>query len=122
MGRLPKKKISHTKTKTKSKKSESVPKLSEDKNNPAAISSKVSKVSFSRPKSKKASPEGKLAVKLHNGLQFLREVNVELKKVTWPTRQQTIGLSMVVIVLVFIISLFLGVIDIGLSSLIRLVI
>jgi preprotein translocase subunit SecE len=120
MGRLPKKRISHTKT--KNKKSESVPNLSEDKNNPVAISSKVSKVSFSRPKPKKVSPEGKLAAKLHDGLQFLREVNVELKKVTWPTRQQTVGLSMVVIVLVFIISLFLGVIDIGLSSLIRLVI
>lgn len=53
--------------------------------------------------------------------QFLREVKVELKKVTWPSRKQTIGSTVVVIVLVMIISLFLGVVDMGLASLIRVV-
>jgi preprotein translocase subunit SecE len=53
--------------------------------------------------------------------QFLREVKVELKKVTWPSRKQTIGSTAVVIVLVMIISLFLGVVDFGISSLIRVV-
>lgn len=55
------------------------------------------------------------------GIQFLKEVKVELKKVTWPTRKQTIGSTMVVIVVVMIISLFLGVVDMGLSGLIRVV-
>jgi len=64
---------------------------------------------------------GKLKSYLDKGLQFLREVKVELKKVTWPTRKQTIGSTIVVIVLVMIISLFLGVVDIGLSSLVRVV-
>jgi preprotein translocase subunit SecE len=54
-------------------------------------------------------------------LQFLREVKIELKKVTWPSRKQTIGSTVVVIILVIIISLFLGVVDIGLSSLVRVV-
>jgi preprotein translocase subunit SecE len=53
--------------------------------------------------------------------QFLREVKVELKKVTWPSRKQTLGSTVVVIVLVMIISFFLGVVDMGLSSLIRVV-
>lgn len=53
--------------------------------------------------------------------QFLREVKVELKKVTWPTRQQTIGSTAVVIVLVMLISLFLGLVDFGISGLIRIV-
>ncbi len=53
--------------------------------------------------------------------QFLREVKVELKKVTWPSRKQTIGSTVVVIVLVMIISIFLGAVDLGLSSLIRIV-
>jgi preprotein translocase subunit SecE len=53
--------------------------------------------------------------------QFLREVKVELKKVTWPSRKQTIGSTVVVIILVLIISLFLGVVDMGLSQLIRVV-
>jgi len=54
-------------------------------------------------------------------LQFLREVKIELKKVTWPSRKQTIGSTVVVIILVMIISLFLGVVDIGLSSLVRVI-
>ena len=53
--------------------------------------------------------------------QFLREVKVELKKVVWPSRKQTIGSTAVVIALVMLISLFLGVVDFGISSLIRIV-
>lgn len=54
-------------------------------------------------------------------VQFLREVRAELKKVTWPSRKQTVGSTVVVIILVMIISFFLGAVDIGLSSLIRTV-
>ncbi|HSM90809.1 MAG TPA: preprotein translocase subunit SecE [Desulfobacterales bacterium] len=52
-------------------------------------------------------------------IQFLREVKIELKKVTWPSRKQTMGSTLVVIVLVIIISLFLGIVDMGLSTVIR---
>ena len=58
---------------------------------------------------------------LNRSIQFLREVKVELKKVTWPTRKQAIGSTVVVIVVVMIVSLFLGVVDMGLSSMIRAV-
>jgi preprotein translocase subunit SecE len=54
--------------------------------------------------------------------QFLREVKAELKKVTWPPRKNTMGSTVVVIILVMIISFFLGLVDAGLSSLIRLVV
>ena len=54
-------------------------------------------------------------------IQFLREVKIELKKVTWPSRKQTIGSTAVVVALVLLISLFLGFVDIGLSNLIRAV-
>ena len=54
-------------------------------------------------------------------IQFLREVKFELKKVTWPTRKQTLGSTAVVLILVTIISFFLGAVDIGLSFLVRLV-
>lgn len=54
-------------------------------------------------------------------LQYLREVRAELKKVTWPSRQQTAGSTVVVIVIVMIISVFLGIVDMSLSGLIRLV-
>ncbi|MGD2099677.1 MAG: preprotein translocase subunit SecE [Desulfobacterales bacterium] len=58
---------------------------------------------------------------IQEAIQFLREVKIELKKVTWPSRKQTIGSTAVVIVLVLIISMFLGFVDIGLSNLIRVV-
>jgi preprotein translocase subunit SecE len=54
-------------------------------------------------------------------VQFLREVKVELKKVTWPSRKQTIGSTVVVLVLVLLVSLFLGVVDIGLTNFVRVV-
>jgi preprotein translocase subunit SecE len=54
-------------------------------------------------------------------VQFLREVKIELKKVTWPSRKQTMGSTLVVIVLTIIISLFLGIADMGLSTVIRAV-
>lgn len=56
-----------------------------------------------------------------NWIQYFREVKVELTKVTWPSKKQTIGSTIVVIVFVFIISLFLGVVDVGLSSLVQLI-
>jgi preprotein translocase subunit SecE len=58
---------------------------------------------------------------LDRALQFLREVKIELKKVTWPSRKQAVGSTVVVIILVVIISIFLGIVDIGLSSLVRIV-
>ncbi len=54
-------------------------------------------------------------------VQFYREVKIELKKVTWPTRKQAMGSTLVVVILVMIISLFLALVDLGLSSLIRAV-
>ena len=68
----------------------------------------------------KAEP-GKFKGYIDKGLQFLREVKIELKKVVWPTRKQTIGSTVVVLILTIIIALFLGMVDMGLSSLIQLV-
>ena len=64
---------------------------------------------------------GKIKNYINKGVQFLREVKVELKKVVWPTRKQTLSSTVVVIILTIIIASFLGVVDIGLSSLIRVV-
>ena len=58
---------------------------------------------------------------VQKSVQFLREVKIELKKVTWPTRKQTMGTTVVVVILVMIISAFLGLVDLGLSSLMRAV-
>jgi len=55
-------------------------------------------------------------------VQFLREVKTELKKVTWPSRKQTISSTGVVLVLVIIVAAFLGLVDMVLVRLVRLLI
>ncbi len=52
--------------------------------------------------------------------QFFREVRVELKKVTWPTRKETIASTSVVLVTVFLVAFYLGIVDLGLSRLIKI--
>ncbi len=53
---------------------------------------------------------------------FLTDVKVEVKKVTWPSRKEAIGGTMVVLVVVFLIALFLGIIDTVLSKIVECVI
>ncbi len=50
------------------------------------------------------------------------EVKAELKKVSWPSRKETSGGTVVVLIAVLIIASFLGVVDIGLSKLIKVLI
>ncbi len=54
-------------------------------------------------------------------LQFLQEVQLELKKVVWPTRKDTIASTSVVLIIVIIIAFFLGMIDLGLTRIIRVI-
>jgi len=51
--------------------------------------------------------------------QFLREARSELKKVKWPTRKELMASTAVVIVLVLVVSLFLGIVDFGLIKIIK---
>ncbi|MEA1969335.1 MAG: preprotein translocase subunit SecE [Thermodesulfobacteriota bacterium] len=85
--------------------------------------SKVKKLSRSGDLSKKGAAGSGVAQDnfFQKGMQFFREVRIELKKVTWPTRKQTAGSTVVVIILVFILSAFLGVVDFGLSKLVQVV-
>ncbi len=51
--------------------------------------------------------------------QFLHEVKVELKKVVFPSREELLGSTQVVIISVLIMSVFLGVIDFVLSRIVQ---
>lgn len=53
--------------------------------------------------------------------QFLAGSLVELKKVVWPTPKQTLASTSVVIIVVIIVSVFLGIVDFGLSKVVKLV-
>jgi preprotein translocase subunit SecE len=49
--------------------------------------------------------------------KFLKEVKFELTKVTWTTREELIYSTIVVIVVSIVLSIFIGVVDLGLSNL-----
>ena len=133
MGRLQRKKTSGTKKKKKKKAGSSASVKSQ------AAAPKSGKVTVAAAGGTKAAPAAKAATAkkksqvasvaaakpktniFQSAIQFLREVKIELKKVTWPSRKQTIGSTVVVVALVLLISLFLGFVDIGLSNLIRAV-
>lgn len=51
--------------------------------------------------------------------QFISEVVTELKKVTWPNRKETLGATGVVLILVIIVSAYLGMVDYLLSHFVR---
>lgn len=51
--------------------------------------------------------------------EFLGQVRAELQKVTWPTRKETYGTTVVVIVLVLLVGIYLWLVDTALSTLIR---
>lgn len=52
--------------------------------------------------------------------QFFKEVKIELEKVVWPSRKQTTLSTAVALVLVVIISVFLGIADSLLAWIIKL--
>jgi preprotein translocase subunit SecE len=45
-------------------------------------------------------------------IQFLKEVRLELKKVSWPSRKELVGSTTLVIVVSILAGLFLGLLDI----------
>lgn len=51
--------------------------------------------------------------------KFLSEVKVEVKKVTWPARKETVGGTTVVVIVVFLVALFLGLVDALLSNMVQ---
>lgn len=54
-------------------------------------------------------------------IAYVREAKDELKKVTWPTRDEVTSFTMVVVVAVLAISIFLWLVDTGLMYLIKTV-
>jgi preprotein translocase subunit SecE len=52
-------------------------------------------------------------------IQFFRDVRSELRKVTFPTRKETVASTVLVLIAVFAVSMYLGVVDFVLSIVIR---
>ena len=125
MARLQKKKAPSEKKKPKKDTSEPVAEPKKTKKSQASFS--ATKV-FSAQDSKAQKTDKASAAKdvpeegiFRRAADYIREVQMELKKVTWPTRKQTAGTTLVVIILVFIVAAFLGIFDYGLSKLVEVV-
>ncbi|HUW21584.1 MAG TPA: preprotein translocase subunit SecE [Candidatus Bathyarchaeia archaeon] len=55
-------------------------------------------------------------------LVFLKETQNELKKASWPSREETLRLTVIVIVMSLAVALFIGIADFSFTKLIELII
>lgn len=53
--------------------------------------------------------------------QFVKDVQLELSKVTWPKFDEWVGSTVVVLLLMSFFSIYLGLVDKGLTDLMKLV-
>jgi preprotein translocase subunit SecE len=51
--------------------------------------------------------------------EFVQEVLVEFRKVTWPSRQELLNSTTVVVAVTVVIAFFLGGVDIGLARIVE---
>ncbi|WP_070121457.1 preprotein translocase subunit SecE [Bacillus marinisedimentorum] len=54
-------------------------------------------------------------------IKFLRNVGKEMKRVSWPKRKELTRYTITVVTTVAFVAVFFAVIDMGISSLIRLI-
>jgi preprotein translocase subunit SecE len=52
---------------------------------------------------------------------FFKEVKLEMLKVSWPNRDELIGSTIIVLVSLGILSFFIGICDVVLSTLVNLI-
>jgi len=55
-------------------------------------------------------------------IQFLKEVEIELKKVKWPTKQEVVKMTTIVVSVSIIVGLLIGLADLVLTKLMSLII
>ncbi|PYN03596.1 MAG: preprotein translocase subunit SecE [Candidatus Rokuibacteriota bacterium] len=56
---------------------------------------------------------------LRRAQEFVREVLAEFRRVTWPSRQELINSTVVVITVTVVVALFLGGVDIVLARIVE---
>jgi preprotein translocase subunit SecE len=79
-------------------------KASTDKKNQAVVAAKKGQAQAAQPKKRR--------------FTFFADVIGELRKVVWPSRQETIRLTLIVIALCLVLGAVLGAIDYGFSELV----
>lgn len=69
-------------------------------------------------KAVKAEPKGFAVLSPGNVRNFIHQVQAEFKKIVWPDKKVTFGLTGFVLVLVMVISIYLGSVDLLLGKLV----
>lgn len=64
----------------------------------------------------------KTAPKMNPVVKYFRETRGELKKVTWPTREESQRLTLIVLAVTAAFAIFLGALDFGFSQIIGFII
>ncbi|HEX6176609.1 MAG TPA: preprotein translocase subunit SecE [Candidatus Binatia bacterium] len=59
---------------------------------------------------------------LRHTIEFVKESWQELQKVHWPSRKETYAATGLVIIVVVLVSIYLAIIDLGLTTLIQVII
>ncbi len=66
-------------------------------------------------------PASSMAARIESAKEFFEQAKVELKKVTWPTRRETVQTGIAVLVFSVVMAIYLGVVDMALSRLVALI-
>ncbi len=56
---------------------------------------------------------------MNKAIEFIKEAYIELRKVTWPSKQEVINYTITVIFISIAVAVFLGALDMGFSSVIE---
>lgn len=75
-----------------------------------------------RPKKSKSFALPNVKEYWDRSVQFVKEAWIELKKVTWPSQKETLGATAVVLILVILVSAYLGMVDMLLTRLMKIII
>lgn len=65
--------------------------------------------------------QGGISEKIAGASAYFEESKAELKKVTWPTKAEVRVTTFAVLILVVVMSIFLGIVDFGLVNLVKLI-
>ena len=62
------------------------------------------------------------ALKENRITKYLKEVRAEIRKVTWPSRQEALRLSTIVVIVLIVMSVFMAVVDFAFSRLMQAIV
>ena len=61
------------------------------------------------------------ADKMNKIINYFKSINIEMKKVSWLTKKQLLNSTVIVLIFALIISIFLFILDFGLSEIVKVI-